>query len=176
MGFFKLAVQGFFRWTVPILPDKQRQVVLINPRFFIKIIVPDKTAFFPVFRNRRFPKDFFIFVSGIQIKNKNSSWIQVIIDQGEYLNQIFIIQNVIHGIADADHCPNSPIKFKFPHILKEIQDVAAAFQLLFHCNFQHFLCIVHANHIISGCSQKFGKASGSAAQIQYQAVLYAPFF
>ena len=70
--------------AVFFIPDKQRQIVLIDLFLFIKIIFPDKAGFLPVLRNGRLTH-IPILLRGVKIKNEHPAGIQIIIYQAKYL-------------------------------------------------------------------------------------------
>ena len=80
---------------------KQGQFIFIDPLLLIIIIIPDKTTFLPLFRERSISQYFPVFIFCIKVKDKYTLGIQIIIHQTEYFLQFFFIRHIIHGIADA---------------------------------------------------------------------------
>ena len=52
-----------------LLPDKQGQIVFIDPFLLVKIIFPDKTSLIPILGNGLLSQNFTILVNRIQVKN-----------------------------------------------------------------------------------------------------------
>ena len=96
---------------------KDRQVIFIDLFLHIIVVFPDKAAIFPVFRYDGITHDFLIFIDCIEIKNKNAVRIQIIINKLECLEKIFLFQQIIHTVADADHGSDRSVKLKAAHIL-----------------------------------------------------------
>ena len=158
--------------SLPILfhRDKKSQIIFVDLFFWIIIIIPDKAGIFPVLGYGSVSQDFFIFVFCIQVKNKNPTGIQIVVYQPEYFQQILFFRYIIHAVTDRHHCPDSAVKFKFPHVLKEIEDVLPLFFLFLHGDLQHVHRIVHTDHVVSLPGQKTGHISCPAAQLQDQSI------
>ena len=155
--------------------QKQRQLIFIDSCLFIKEILPDKAAFLPVFRDGGISDHIPVFIQCVHIKDKYSPGIQIIVHQPEHLQQLFLLKDVIHGIADADHCLHGTVQFKFPHILQQVKDIVAGSRLFFHGSLQHFFGVVHADHVVALPGQQFRHGAGAAAQFQYKAVCHLIF-
>ena len=67
-----------------LLSDKKRQIIFIDPAFLIIIIFPDKAAFFPVLRECILRQKRLVFEGCIHIENKQSSGVQIVVDQLKY--------------------------------------------------------------------------------------------
>ena len=106
-------------------PDKKRQVVFIDPLFFIVTVIPYKTAWSAVLCNSTVAHHFPVLILCIKIKKKDSSGIKVIIYQAEHPGKLLRLCDIIHGVAHAYHCPYRAVQLKFPHILKKIEDIMA---------------------------------------------------
>ena len=109
MRLLKSAVKSFF------LPDKKRQIIFIDLLIFVIIVVPDKTAFLPVLRNCAIPKNLFILVTCIKIKNKNTLIFNFYINQKYFLHHFalwcpwrplvaLLKSNVLFHIVLLDRC------------------------------------------------------------------------
>ena len=149
---------------------KQRQFIDVQPAGTVVFILPDETALLAVLRDGPVSQELFIFIDGIQIKQKQAARIQVVVDQAEDLQQILFLRDIIHGVADADHRPHGPVKLKLPHILQQIENIQGLFPRLLHGFLEHSRGVVHANHVIPCPGQAHGQASGSASQFQNQSV------
>ena len=169
MDFFISLIKSVFSWK------EQSQIINVNSCLFVKFIFPDKTALFPILRNSRISKYFPVFIRRIHIKYKNSIRIKIIIHQFKYSKKIFFLCNIIHTVTDADDSPHCSVKFKLPHILLQIKDLMAGLCPFFHGLAQHFLGIIHTDHIITGLCQKFRHHSGPAAKFQHDPVFNSVF-
>lgn len=81
--------------AVPLRPDIQRQVILVDGALPVVVIFPDKTALVAVLTDRRLAENLPIFVDGIQVKHKDPARIEVIIDQRKNLPQLVRLQDII---------------------------------------------------------------------------------
>ena len=115
MYLFKFAVQiGIFS-----LRDENGKLIFVDLFLRVIVIVPDEACLLAVFRNRSLTH-LFIFILGIQIKDKHALRVQIIVDEREDFPQIVFLQNIVDGIADAHNRLHGSVKLKFPHILKQI--------------------------------------------------------
>ena len=102
------------------LPHKNRQIVFIDPLLEIIVVFPDKAALLAILRNGRIPEKFSVLILRIEVKQEESSRIQIIIHQGKDFHKIPRFCQVIHGIAGTDNRPDRAVKLELTHILKKI--------------------------------------------------------
>ena len=69
-----------FPEKISLFPDEDRQVVDIDLFLFFVLVVPDKAGVVPVLGDRTVTHDLPVFVLGIQIKDKDSARIEIVVD------------------------------------------------------------------------------------------------
>ena len=168
MGFRKPAEQTALR---PFLfTDEHGHIVFVDPFLWIVKILPDEAAVLPVLRDGCVPDDRFIFIDRVEIEQKQTARVQIIVHQAEGFKQVLFLQQIIQAVADADHGADRAVQLEFPHILFQIKDVLRLFGLFFQGDVQHGLRIVHADHIIPFFGKEPGHRSRAAAEIQHQPI------
>ena len=135
------------------------------------IVFPDEAAVFPVFRNGGIANHLPILVNCIEVKDKKPSGIQIVVHQGKCFLYILILKEIIHAVADADHCSNCAVQIQLPHILTKIKDFTLGLLFFEKGRLQHFLGVVHPDHIIALSGKKLRQRPCPAAQIHYQIAL-----
>ena len=131
------------------LADEKCQIVLVDHLLLIVEILPNETALLTILRNRLLSKLFPVLVHGVEIKDKDSVRIKVIIRKSDNLNEILVLHQIIHRIADAHNRVNRSVKLKLSHILFQIQNSSRLLCLLLNRDLKHFLGQIHTDHIIT---------------------------
>ena len=88
-------VVDFLVFAVEDLPavffrNEEREVVFVDVLLLVKIVVPDKTGVLPVLRYGLFAQYLSVFVESVQVKYENALRVQVVVDQTEYLQEVFL--------------------------------------------------------------------------------------
>ena len=169
MNLLILLIKPVFSWK------KQGKIINIDPGFLVEFIFPDKASFFPVLCYGSISQHLPVFIRCIHIKDKNAVRIQIIVHKFEYSKQIIFFCDVIHAVTDADNSTYCSVKFELSHILFQIKDLISGLCSLFHGFAQHFLRVVHTDHIITGLCQKLRHHSGSTSKFQHNTI-FDPIF
>ncbi len=104
-----------FPEKVSLFPDEDRQIVDIDLFLFFVLVVQIKLESSRSSAIVLSPIDLPVFVLGIQIKDKDSARIEIVVDQAEHLRQILRLQNIIHTVTDGDNRRHRAVKLKFSY-------------------------------------------------------------